>query len=140
MRLPSRLSPRRRNRVARRGAAIVEFAVCLPLLMLIILGAIEATHGIFLKQSLSAAAYEGIREAVENRSTTTKARESAEAILRMRQVAGFNVTFSPSNVASVIRGQPIAIEVSAPFSRNSPFIGHVMQDRTVVARAVMVKE
>jgi TadE-like protein len=125
---------------SRRGAAIVEFAVCLPLLMLIILGTIEATHGIFLKQGLSAAAYEGIREAIDSRSTTALARSTAEAVLRPRQIKGFNVSFTPSDVASVARSQEITIEVSAPFSQNSPFIGHVMRDRTVTARATMIKE
>ena len=43
---------------------MVEFAVCLPMLMVLMLGSIEATSAIFLKQSLVAAAYEGVREAV----------------------------------------------------------------------------
>lgn len=132
------LIPRRNQ--ARYGAAVVEFAVCLPLLMLIILGSIEATHGIFLKQALSAAAYEGIREATITSSTTADARVRAVGVLNSRQIRDYNVVFTPAEVANAGRGNPIVIEVSAPISSNSPFIGRVIGDRVVRLRAVMVKE
>lgn len=119
---------------------MVEFAVCLPLLMLIILGSIEATHGIFLKQALNAAAYEGIREAVYSTATTQDARRHTEDVLNARQIRNFSITFSPSDVATATRGTPISIEVSAPMSANSPFIGRVIADRVVRLRSVMVKE
>ena len=123
----------------RRGAAVVEFAVCLPLLMLIILGAIEATHGIFLKQALSAAAYEGMRVAIEPRSKQADATQQAQAILNARLVKGSKITFD-TNVDTAPRGQKVAVEISAPLSLNSPFIGRVIQDRIVKVRTVMVKE
>ncbi len=123
----------------RRGAAVVEFAVCLPLLMLIVLGAIEATHGVFLKQALSAAAYEGMRVAIEPRSKQADATQQAQAILDSRLVKGSRITFD-TNIDTAPRGQKVAIEVSAPMSLNSPFIGRVIQDRTIRVRTVMVKE
>ena len=123
----------------RHGAAVVEFAVCLPLLMLIILGAIEATHGIFLKQALSAAAYEGMRVAIEPRSKQSDATKQAQALLDARLVKGSQITFD-ANIDTAPRGQKVAIEVSAPISLNSPFIGRVIQDRVVKVRTVMVKE
>lgn len=131
---------RKPNRSKRnRGAAVVEFAVCLPLLMLIVLGAIEATHGIFLKQALSAAAYEGMRVAIEPRSKQADALQQAQAILDSRLVKGSRITFD-TNIDTAPRGQKVAIEVSAPISLNSPFIGRVVQDRVVRVRTVMVRE
>jgi Flp pilus assembly protein TadG len=123
----------------RRGAAVVEFAVCLPLLMLIVLGAIEATHGIFLKQALSAAAYEGMRVAIEPGSRQAEAIQQAQAILDARLVKGSRIVFD-TNIDAAPRGQKVAIEVSAPISLNSPFIGRVIQDRVVTVRTVMVRE
>lgn len=123
----------------RQGAAVVEFAVCLPLLMLIVLGAIEATHGIFLKQALSAAAYEGMRVAIEPRSKQADAIQQAQAILDARLVKGSKITFD-TNIDTAPRGQKVAVEVSAPISMNSPFIGRVIQDRIVKVRTVMVRE
>ncbi len=132
--------PRRRPGRRRRAAAVVEFAVCLPLLMLIVLGAIEATHAMFLKQALSAAAYEGMRVAIEPRSTTAEATSQASSILNSRLVKGSRIEFFPSDTENVERGNKIALEVSAPISANSPFIGRVISDRTVKVRTVMVKE
>ena len=128
------------NGFRRRAAAVVEFAVCLPLLMLIVLGAIEATHAMFLKQALSAAAYEGMRVAIEPRSTQAEAIEQANNILRSRLVNGSRLVFNPANVDRVERGQKVSLEVSAPISANSPFIGRVISDRVVSVRTVMVKE
>ena len=45
------------KRQSRRAAAVVELAVCLPLLFTIFFGSIEACNVIFLKQAVTAAAY-----------------------------------------------------------------------------------
>lgn len=124
----------------RNGAAVVEFAVCLPILMVMILGSIEATSAIFLKQSLVASAYESIREAAKVRGNATSANQFASNVLNARQVKSFRVVFTPADPGTVARGERVAVEVSAPISANSPFIGKVIQDRTLVARAVMIKE
>jgi Flp pilus assembly protein TadG len=123
----------------RRGTAVVEFAVCLPLLMLIVLGAMEATHAIFLKQALSAAAYEGMRVAIEPGGKQADAVRQAESILNARLVKGSTIVFD-RNVDVTPRGQKVAVQVSAPISSNSPFIGRVIADRIVTVRTVMVKE
>lgn len=130
---------KRPHKRRRRGAAVVEFAVCLPLLMLIVLGAIEATHAMFLKQALSAAAYEGMRVAIEPRSTQAEAIAQANSILNARLIKGSTMTFS-ANTDRVARGQKVSLEVSAPLSANSPFIGRVIPERIIRVRTVMVKE
>ena len=132
--MPKTLRTRRR-----RGTAVVEFAVCLPLLMLIVLGAMEATHGIFLKQALSAAAYEGMRAAIEPGSKQADATRQAQSILDARLVKGSKIAFDTA-VDTASRGQKIALEITAPISSNSPFIGRVIPDRLVRVRTVMVKE
>ncbi len=133
----SRRSGQRRRQC---GGAVVEFAVCLPMLMVLMLGSIEATSAIFLKQSLVAAAYEGVREAAKLRGTTASTQSYATNVLNARQVRSFSVVLNPPNPATVARGERVTIEVSAPISANSPFIGKVIQDRQLVARAVMIKE
>ena len=61
----------KQHRGERRGVAAVEFAVCLPVIILLVFGAIEASSFIFLKQSLNVAAYEGIRESIRDWTQTT---------------------------------------------------------------------
>ncbi len=124
----------------RRGVAAVEFAVCLPVIVLLVFGSIEASSFIFLKQSLSVAAYEGIREAVRSGSTTDTALARAESILSARFVEDFQVSFPGGSVENAARGEEIVIEVSAPTETNSPLAGSFVNNRTLTARVVMVKE
>lgn len=124
----------------RRGAAVVEFAVCLPVIVLLILGSIEATSAIFLRQALTTSAYEGIREATRSGVGTTQAQARAQNVLDARRVRGASIRFTPSDIASARRGEIISIEVTASFSSNSPFMGKVIADRNSTVRTVMVKE
>ena len=55
---------------SRSGVAAVEFAVCLPVLVVLILGSIECCSMIFLRQSLAIVAYEGLRVAVKPETST----------------------------------------------------------------------
>ena len=124
----------------RRGAAVVEFAVCLPIIMLLILGSIEATSAIFLRQALTTSAYEGIREAIRTSSTTSDATARAQAVLTARQIRSSSIRFTPADIQSASRGSIVVIEISAPFGANSPFMGRVIADRMNTVRTVMVKE
>lgn len=127
---------RRRNRT---GAAAVEFAVCLPVIVLLVFGSIEASSFIFLKQSLSVACYEGIREAARVGSTEADANARALAILESRGVNDFEITF-PQGVNDLTRGDQVICEVSAPTRTNSPLAGEFVTNRILTARVVMLKE
>lgn len=124
----------------RRGAAAVEFAVCLPVLILLIFGAVEACNFIFLKQSLNVAAYEGCREAIRTTSSTADAEHRALAILDARHVHNAQVRIVSGDPAATPRGERVIIEVSAPTSVNSPLAGQFNDNRDLTARVVMVKE
>ena len=128
------------NDQQRRGAATIEFAVCMPVLILLVFGAIEASSFIFLKQSLNVAAYEGVREAIRNDSDSADGLRVANAILSSRQVRGFGVRFPSEATANSQRGQAVTIEVSAPTERNSPLAGKFVNGRTLTARVTMMKE
>lgn len=124
----------------RRAAATIEFAVCLPVIIMLVFGAIEASSFIFLKQSLNAAAYEGVREAIRNSSTTQESRSVTESILNSRNINQFSISFSGGSPESKQRGEPVVIEVSAPAAANSPLLGQFINDRQLTARATMMKE
>jgi Flp pilus assembly protein TadG len=62
-----RSRPQRKER--RRGAALVEMAVCFPVMMLILLGIIEFGRALSVNQMLNSAAREGCRTAVITGST-----------------------------------------------------------------------
>lgn len=131
---------RRPQQRLRCGAAVVEFAVCLPVLMLLILGSIEATSAVFLKQAITTAAYEGIREAIRPGSDAATSISRAVDVLNVRQIRNFTVSFTPVDIRNAARGQRITAVVTAQLSANSPFMGRVIADRTISVRSVMIKE
>jgi Flp pilus assembly protein TadG len=124
----------------RRGAALVEFAICLPVLVLIVLGSIEAASAVFVRQGLVVAAYEAAREAARRGSTADSATARAQAILTQRKINSSVIKIIPSNVEASQRGEPITIEITAGMQANSPFFGRIIQDRNVVVSTVMVRE
>ncbi|MEL7335801.1 MAG: TadE/TadG family type IV pilus assembly protein [Planctomycetota bacterium] len=136
----SHLSRRPNRQHDRSGVAAVEFAVCLPVLILLVLGSIEAASFMFLKQGLNVAAYEGIRVAVRDSGTAAEARSVAENILNARGIRNANINFSVADVSNVPRGEIISVTVSASTNANSPLGGQFLPDRTLDAAVFMVKE
>ena len=131
------------KRQRRAGVAATEFAVCLPLIILLVFGSIEATSYIFLKQTLNIAAYEGIRESIKIGSDNASGASRAENILLSRDVKSYEIVFpnAPSGQSQQTqRGDTVVLEIRASAAANSPLIGQFVNDRQVVARVVMVKE
>lgn len=124
----------------RQGVAAVEFAICVPVLALLVFGSIEATAFIFLKQSLHVAAYESARTGCRVDATQAEATNRATAILTSRDVRGATINFVTGDVASVPRGEPIIVEVAAPTNVNSPLAGQWIANRTLTSRVFMLKE
>lgn len=124
----------------RRGAATVEFAVCLPVIVLLVFGAIEASSLIFLRQSLEVAAYEGIRSAVDVGGTEETGRQRATDVLDARRVQGFVIEFPNGDPDDTPRGDEVVLTVRAPAASNSALFGRYISTSTLRAQAVMVKQ
>ncbi len=123
----------------RRGAAFVELAICLPILLLIALGSMEAANLIFLRQALVQSAYEAAKVASKT-GDETLARNAAMDVADGRQIKQLSFAFSPTNLKATNRGEKITVTISAPGDSNSvipfgPFTG-----KTVAVSAVMVRE
>jgi len=123
-----------------RGIAVVELAVCLPVLTLIALATIESSAMIFLQQSLSIAAYEGARVALVPGSTDVNARYQTELILEGRDVQGATVRVTPSDIDSALAGTWIQITADAPFADNSLAGGWLFNGHVLSASVEMMKE
>jgi len=133
-----------RNRIARtnsrRGAAAVEFAVCLPVVLLVVFGSIQAASMLFLRQATIQAAYEGVKVAISDDGTDDGVREAAQLVLDGRQLTGVTIDIQPSNVDSLEPGTVIDVVVSAPSDENTLFPFGLFTGTIVSANAVMVKE
>lgn len=132
---------RRTNRSSkRRGVAAAELAVCLPVVVLLVIATIESCSALFLKQSLTAAAYQGVRAAIEKGATTASVQTACDQILADRRIKGTQVTLTPASISSLKPGQFIDVSVSAPCTPNSPVPTTFFRGRTLTAKASMMIE
>lgn len=75
----------------RRGVAAVEAAVCLPILVLIIVGAIEVSGGIFQEYNAQACAYELSKVALRSKSTCEDVQTHAAGILPQLEFTTYSI-------------------------------------------------
>lgn len=129
-----------RSRRRRRGVAATELAVCLPIIVLLVLGTIEACSMIFLKQSLSVAAYEGARTAIIPGMKEADVKAACNQILVDRNVSGATVTVTPTNIDALNPGDFVDVTVSAPCNANSVVRNKFYKGRTLSATASMMIE
>jgi Flp pilus assembly protein TadG len=125
---------------SRRGVAAAELAVCLPVVVLLVMATIESCSALFLKQTLTVAAYQGVRAAIVKGSTAATVQTACDQIVKDRRIQGSQVTLNPANIASLKPGDYIDVTVSAPCTANSPVPTTFFRSRTLVAKASMMIE
>lgn len=133
----ARQNTSRRNR---RAVAATEFAVCLPVIVLLMLGMIEACSMIFLKQSLSVAAYEGAHTAVKPGATSAEVRTTCETILGDRRVRSANIEVAPADVEAIPVGEFMTVRISAPSRDNAVLPLRFFRGSNIESAAVVMKE
>jgi len=106
---------RTKNRNQRTGAAIIEMAICMPVLVLLVYGTIELTGSIFLKQTLTSAAHEGALFGMKVGASEEGIRERVELILEGRNLGDTcDVQVSPTGDAfdAMASGDSFTVSVS----------------------------
>ncbi len=135
------IDPRnRRSRSRRPGAAVVELAVCLPILFVFVVGTIEASHTIYRKQSLAIAAYEGARVALIAGSNAENVRAQCEKMLAARRIKDAIVQVAPENFETLPVGTFVAVEISAPRKSNGLLPETYFGEDYLQARVEMMRE
>ncbi|MCU0718937.1 MAG: pilus assembly protein [Pirellula sp.] len=134
-----RIQTRPCNGAWRRGAAAVEAAIVLPVVVFVVFGSIELANGVFMKQSLAIAAYEGAREASRPGGTQAQAKSRIREVLSNKGVDNETVTFTPEITADTPRGTKIYVKVSAPVSTDSINPCKLLINRKLEQSVVMVR-
>ena len=125
---------------SRSGIAATEFAVCLPILLVILIGIIEACSMVYLKQTLSVAAYEGVRVALKPDAAASDITAACNRILTQRKVQGATVTITPADFAVQPEQTWITVRVAATGSGNSVIAGWFYDTLVVDGQATIMKE
>ena len=130
----------RAQRKPSRGAAVVELAVCLPVMVLLVFGAIEATNVVYLKQTATTAAYEGVRLATATGGTESAARQRIDEVLATHAISNATVTFNPSIGPTTRRGDNISVSVTIPASENITAVTRLFGEQSYAATITMVRQ
>lgn len=124
---------------SRTGVAVVELAVCLPVLLLLVLGTISSASMIYFKQSLKIVAYEGARVSLIPGASDATVTAQCESLMSERRINQGVVSVSPS-IESSPEGTIITVTAEAPCSQNGLFASLFYSGRTFSETVSMMKE
>ena len=106
----------------RRGVAAVEAAVCLPILVLVMLGALEVSAGIFQEYNAQSCAYELSKVALRPGSSCTDVQQVAEQIMPQFDFATYSIQIdvTPRTANASTVDPPQITSFSIPQSGTAP--------------------
>jgi Flp pilus assembly protein TadG len=89
---------KRRRGATRTGTAAVELAVCLPVVMVIVWGALDLANMLHTRNAAQAAAYSAVSVAVADGGTDAQVISTCQSILQQRGITNATVTVSHPTV------------------------------------------
>lgn len=117
----SRVVPCRQQAAARRrrGAAAAEFAVVLPVFLLVTFGILEFGRMIMVQQVLTNASREGARLACIEGTSVSDVQTAVNQFLTNASVSGVSVAVSPDPLTSAGPGSQVSCTTTVPFNQVS---------------------
>jgi Flp pilus assembly protein TadG len=135
--------------MSRRGNAVLDMALVMPLLIGLTFGAVEYGYALYIKHSLQSAAREGARAAIVAGATAANVQQAIDDSMA---AAGFAQskytrppTISPSNWNAAAAGTTITVSVStswgtAGVSVLPTYLGGISSSKTLTGATTMRKE
>jgi Flp pilus assembly protein TadG len=121
----------------RAGTAAVEFAVCLPLIVMLVLGSIEMCSMIHLKHTLRITAYETARLSARPLSVLEQTQAHGQSLLAAQQVQSGQVVVATE---AVPEGTLVSVTVTAPTDVNKIIPTSLFSPRMMQAKCCMLCE
>lgn len=109
--------PNKRTRRQRTGSLTVEFALTLPVLLMILFAAYELGRANMLRNTAEAAAYEGARRGIVPGSDADDVRESVAFVLSTSGIRDADVRISPTVIN--LSTETVSVEIDVPMSGNT---------------------
>jgi Flp pilus assembly protein TadG len=131
-------------RIVRRqrfGAAAVEFAVVLPVIVLLLLGAVEFGRAVMVQHTLQEAAQAGCRLYASPDTDMDDADAIVSAALAKADITEFEIQYDPTAKAQITSTmQPVTVTVSVNYSDVSWVSAGHLRDSTITGRCTMPGE
>jgi Flp pilus assembly protein TadG len=149
------MTPIHKNKHARRGAAMVEMALVLPLFLMLILGIIEFGRAMMVANLVTNAAREGARMAVLDGSTNSDVSNAVVTFLQSAIGQGLSsadisvaitVTAAPgnpnpaNNLASATSRDLVSVKVQLPFNKVALIPGSYLKGKQLIGQSAMRHE
>ena len=149
----TKMLPSRRTSSRRRGNAVLDAALVLPLLISLTFGTVEYGYFFFLKHSIQGAAREGCRVGILSTATNTQVTQAAAASLYAAGLnssqttldAKYTCTTSPASVSGQSAGTTITVTLQTTWGqagvRALPlYLGGIPTTKAVSGATTMRKE
>lgn len=136
-------APRRRNSARRQGVAAAELAICLPIVIAICVATIDICSAMFLRESLTVAAYEGARVGAPKGGTDALVRTRVLDLLDERNIvydAGDVVSISAPGFGGADTMEHVTVTVRAPAAGNLVSATQFFNNKQLQAQVTMRKE
>jgi Flp pilus assembly protein TadG len=125
-------------RRARNGQALAEFALVIPIVLLMFMGIFDLGRMIFAYNDISNAAREGARKAIVNQDPTAIRNEALAATTGL---APSDVTVTPTNCTAPVKiGCMISVKVDYLWKPLTPIIGNIVGPISLSATTAMPVE
>lgn len=95
----------------KRGAALVEFAMVMPILMMFFYGMIELSRVLLLQHTVDTASYEGARFAIVPGATSQDAVDCASKLLATGKLKSAKITVTPTVITEDTPVITVLVEV-----------------------------
>ena len=128
-----------KNKCRRTGAAAVEFAIVLPIFLILIFGIVEFGRAMMAMQVITNAAREGARACAVSPLSNAEVQEICQNYADACGIRSAQVQVTP-DPAVAIRGEPIAVRVSVEFSEIAFLTPFFLKDSELASVSTMRKE
>ena len=122
----------------RRGAAMVEFAVCLPVLLALLFGMLEFSRMTQLQHTARLAAFEGARAGITLNGSATDVKAAVDHVMTGVGVSTYTTTVTPTTLGYT--SPTVSVKVSVPAKANAWFHWFVTDSTTITATITLSRE
>ena len=121
------------------GQSLVEFALLMPVLVIIMLGIFDAGRAVFAYNTVSNAARQGVRVAIVDQNVAAIEAQARTALTSLDQAAA-QVTFVPCGSSPIRIGCEVTVRVRYDWQAITPVIGNVLGPQSIQAETTMPME
>jgi Flp pilus assembly protein TadG len=124
----------------RQGAAVVELAVSLPVILVVLFGILEISNSVALRKSLVVAAYEGSLVAILPGATASDVQSAVTQVVTDRGVNVTQINVSPADLLTAPKGTLITVDVVAQYDDNCFVFSGLFNSVPLHGTATFIKE